>query len=268
MNRVPRPAPQRRPGKVAIVFAIGVLIGLTARRLTAVAPSGPTAWEPLPAPTPRPAPLPPPAPEPDGEGEGRPRPAARKRRALRAVRGSASRGARRAALSAVATVTAIVVVAAVLWIALAAAGWRVAAIRGSNVSPFADGTLLLVAPTESEDVAVGDDVVFDSGPRVAAHRIVEVMNNPSGQAFLAQVPGMPAGHVERVGEDAVVGSVRASVPIAGQIAAAVTRTRLLTLLGLACVAGVLREAAHAIRAVRRHRLKAPEPWLADALTIP
>ncbi|MBA2281948.1 MAG: signal peptidase I [Actinomycetota bacterium] len=109
-----------------------------------------------------------------------------------------------------------------------AQGWTLAAVETGSMRPgIAPGSMVALAPVDPADVGPGTVIAFrdDRLPSVVTHRVVEVLDQPSGRFFVTQGDANPRPDGRPVPARAVVGEVRWRVAGLGAVVGALTDHR-------------------------------------------
>ncbi len=145
--------------------------------------------------------------------------------------------------------TALLVPVVVALVSAWAQGWTLGAVETGSMRPgIAPGSMVVLAPADPADIGPGTVIAFrdERLDSVVTHRVVEVLDQPSGRFFVTQGDANPRPDGRPVPARAVVGEVRWRIAGLGAVVGALTerRTQLaliavpLSLLALSELAGV------------------------------
>lgn len=111
----------------------------------------------------------------------------------------------------------LLVLAAVLVIAGALAGWKVETVLSGSMEPaISTGGLVFIGPVGAQDIRVGDVIEFDSGNMQICHRVVAIEESPALQ-FTTKGDANRANDLVPAAASAVEGRVVFSIPLAGYV---------------------------------------------------
>lgn len=99
-------------------------------------------------------------------------------------------------------------------------GWRLEAVETGSMEPiYPVGSLVVVRPVDPSDVRVGMAIAFapDDGPTLVTHRVVEVINQPSGLSFRTKGDANATADPHPVPARAVRGRAAWAVPRLGTV---------------------------------------------------
>jgi len=102
------------------------------------------------------------------------------------------------------------------------AGLSTFIVTGGSMEPnIAKGALVLVQPVTPDAVKVGDVITFQQYDQTTTHRVITISRDPRGLVFHTKGDANVIADPEDKTFSGAVGVVRASVPVAGYVAAGV-----------------------------------------------